>query len=66
MPASITFLSTSRKPGALATIPSSVAREFWAAESRRVGSDWKSVGELVAAILHRLAATSSSWGSPCR
>jgi len=34
------------------------AREWWAVESRRVGSDWVSIAEVVAAIMHRLAATS--------
>ena len=47
------------------TFPSTTnAREWWAYESVRVGSDWQSVGELVAAILYRLAATSSSWCAP--
>jgi hypothetical protein len=59
MSASITVLSTSRKPVALATIPSSVAREFWRHESRRLGSDWISIAEVVTAIMYRLAGASS-------
>jgi hypothetical protein len=40
------------------------AREWWSAESRRCGSDWIGVAQVVSEIMHRLAATSSSWGSP--
>ncbi len=41
------------------------AREFWRAESQRLGSDWIGLAEVVSGILYRLAATSSSWRSPC-
>lgn len=55
--ASITLLSTARKPVAPATIPSSIVREFWRAESQRLGSDWVSLGETVTAILNQLATS---------
>jgi hypothetical protein len=41
-------------------IPSSNLREFWRAESVRLGSDWLSVAEVVSSILRRLAIASSS------
>ena len=32
-------------------------REFWRAESARLGSDWISIAETISPILHRLAAS---------
>jgi hypothetical protein len=42
------------------TFPSTaVAREFWAAESKRLGTDWVSIAEVVTAIMYRLTGASS-------
>jgi hypothetical protein len=35
------------------------AREYWAVESKRLGSDWISIAELVTAIMRQLARPSS-------
>jgi len=39
------------------------AREWWAAESVKLGSDWLSLAETVTSIMYRLAAASSSWAA---
>jgi hypothetical protein len=42
------------------TLPSTEnARLWWAYESKRIGSDWISIAEVVTAIMHRLAEASS-------
>jgi len=39
-------------------------REWWAVESRRVGSDWASLGSVVARVMYQLQLTSpAAWGS---
>jgi hypothetical protein len=37
----------------------SCPREYWAAESKRLGSDWISIATTVAAVLRNLAGPSS-------
>ena len=40
------------------------AREWWAVESRRVGTDWESLGRATARVMWRLGLTSSlAWVS---
>jgi len=40
------------------------ASEWWAVESRRVGTDWKTLGTQAARVLWRLQFTSSlAWSS---
>jgi hypothetical protein len=47
------------------TFPSTAnGREFWRAESQRLGSDWISIGETVTAIMRHLASICSSNSGP--
>jgi hypothetical protein len=47
----------------IATNSTANARQWWAAESQRIGTDWIGIAETVCNIMHQLAVTSSSWRS---
>jgi hypothetical protein len=64
----IVALSSTRKfelaPNSSGTAADGGSREFWAAESERIGTNWRGLFDLHVAIVNRLQAASSAWGSP--
>jgi hypothetical protein len=56
--------STPRKNNySLTTNSTANLREWWAAECKRVGTDWHGLFDLHVTIVNRLQAASSSWCS---
>jgi hypothetical protein len=55
--------ATCKSSNSLTAASTANVREWWAAESARIGSNWHSLFELHCSIVDRLRSNSSSWRS---